>query len=94
MKFAIFNSEEGFAVILALIMIGMLTLLGILAIATSDDEITIAGNELQEMQAFYAAEAGLEKAAASIQWLDLTPRLKPTLFNPLLRVLWKMPKSL
>ena len=45
----------------------VLTLLGIAALQTSDDEVSIAGNEMQEMKAFYAAEAGLEQAAATLQ---------------------------
>ncbi|HWR81729.1 MAG TPA: hypothetical protein VN285_00345 [Candidatus Deferrimicrobium sp.] len=58
------KSERGVAALIALIMVGMLTLLGLAALSTSEDEISIAGNELHEMRAFYAAEAGLEKAAS------------------------------
>lgn len=61
------NSERGVAAIIALLMMGMLLLIGLAALTTSDDETTIAGNELQEMRAFYAAEAGLEQAAAALQ---------------------------
>ncbi|MBU0983835.1 MAG: hypothetical protein KKA42_08195, partial [candidate division Zixibacteria bacterium] len=60
----IMTSERGVATLIALIMLGLLTLIGLAALSTSDDEVTIAGNELQEMRAFYAAEAGLERAAA------------------------------
>jgi type II secretory pathway pseudopilin PulG len=60
------QSESGFATLIALIMVGMLTLIGLAALSTSDDEVTIAGNELQETRAFYAAEAGLEEAAADL----------------------------
>ncbi|MFH1687789.1 MAG: PilX N-terminal domain-containing pilus assembly protein [bacterium] len=63
----ILRRNDGFAALIALIMVGMLTLLGVAALSTSDEEVTIAGNELQEMRAFYAAEAGLEIAAAAIQ---------------------------
>lgn len=55
------------AALIALIMVTMLTLLGLAALSTSDDDVTITGNELQEMRAFYTAEAGLEKAAAAMQ---------------------------
>jgi hypothetical protein len=48
-------------------MVGMLTLLGLAALSTSDDEVSIAGNELHETRAFYAAEAGLNTAVANIQ---------------------------
>jgi Tfp pilus assembly protein PilX len=63
----IWKSERGVATLIALIMIGMLTLIGLAALSTSDDEIQIAGNEMQEMRAFYAAEAGLETAVAAMQ---------------------------
>jgi len=63
----ILRSDSGFAAMIAILMIGMLTLLGLAALSTSDDEVNIAGNELQEMRAFYAAEAGLEAAAAALQ---------------------------
>lgn len=53
--------------LVALLMLGLITLIGLAALSTSDEEISIAGNELQEMRAFYAAEAGLEQAAALIQ---------------------------
>ncbi len=62
----ILNSETGVATLIALLMVGMLLLIGLAALSTSDDEVTIAGNEMQEMRAFYAAEAGLEQAAASL----------------------------
>jgi Tfp pilus assembly protein PilX len=61
------NNKRGMASLIALIMVAMLTLLGLAALSTSDDEVSIAGNEKQETRAFYAAEAGLEKAAAALQ---------------------------
>lgn len=67
MFISILKSESGFATLIAIMMVGMLTLLGLAALSTSDDEVNIAGNELQEMRAFYAAEAGLESAAAALQ---------------------------
>lgn len=57
----------GFATMIALLLVGMLTLIGLAAMNTSDTDISIAGNSLQEMRAFYAAEAGLEQAAANLQ---------------------------
>ncbi|MDH4158175.1 MAG: PilX N-terminal domain-containing pilus assembly protein, partial [candidate division Zixibacteria bacterium] len=75
----ILNSHRGFATILALIMLGMLTLIGLAALTTSDDEVTIAGNEWQEMRSFYAAEAGLERAAAQLQYIYDSTGLPPTI---------------
>ena len=45
----IIQSESGFAALVALIMVAMLTLLGLAALSTSDDELSIASNEMQEM---------------------------------------------
>ncbi|MCP4683837.1 MAG: hypothetical protein GY867_00155 [bacterium] len=76
------TSQRGVATLIALILVGMLTLIGIAAISTSEDEVTIAGNEMQEMRAFYAAEGGLEMAAAALhQQYDSTgapPTIMPT----------------
>jgi len=65
-KFGI--NERGFATIVALMVMLMLVIIGVAAIKLADDEINIAGNEINEMSAFYAAEAGLERASAAIQW--------------------------
>lgn len=65
--FTALKSNKGVATLIALVMVAMLTLIGLAALFTADDEVSIAGNEIQEMQAFYAAEAGLDKAAAFIQ---------------------------
>ncbi|MCX6835453.1 MAG: PilX N-terminal domain-containing pilus assembly protein, partial [candidate division Zixibacteria bacterium] len=61
------KSNRGSVTIVAFLLMGMLLLLGMAVMKTSDDEVTIAGNEMQEMRAFYAAEAGLERATASLQ---------------------------
>jgi len=61
------RSNRGLAAFIALIVMIMLTLIGIAAIKISNDEVNIAGNELNEMKAFYGAEAGLERASAAIQ---------------------------
>ena len=61
------DDQAGFVTIIALLMVGMLTLLGLAAISTSDDEVQIAGNTFQETKTFWAAEAGLSEAAASLQ---------------------------
>jgi len=63
----VLKSQNGVATLIALIMMTMLTLIGLAALNTSDDEVSIAGNELHEMQSFYASEAGLDAASAIIQ---------------------------
>ena len=61
------QNERGIAMIIALMIMLMLTIIGIGIVKSSNDEVNIAGNELNEMKAFYAAEAGLDKATAIIQ---------------------------
>ena len=60
-------NERGLALFIALMLVLMLSIIGIGIIKSTNDEISIAGNELNEMKTFYAAEAGLDKAAAAIQ---------------------------
>ena len=67
MKYNYMKNESGLVTVIALLMVGMLTLIGIAAISTSDDEVAIAGNEMHDIKAFYAAEAGLEAATALIE---------------------------
>jgi hypothetical protein len=59
--------SNGSVTFIAVMMMVMLTMIGVAAIKLANDEITIAGNEMNETMAFYAAESGLERAAAALQ---------------------------
>ncbi len=61
------KSEGGFTTLIFLSLLLMLTLLGVNAIMTSTADVDIAGYELNSSYALYAAEAGLEKAAAALR---------------------------
>ena len=56
----ILRSERGFALIIALLVLLVLTLIGISAINTTIFETSISGNERVGTDAFYAAEAGIQ----------------------------------
>jgi len=56
----ILRNEKGFALIIALLILLVLTLIGISAISTSTFETSISGNERVGTDAFYAAEAGIQ----------------------------------
>lgn len=60
-------SQKGIALFIALMLTLMISIIGIGIIKSSNDEVSIAGNELNEMKTFYAAQAGLDKATAVIQ---------------------------
>jgi len=65
--FSRLQAENGMATFIALMVMLMMTVMGLAALKLAEDEISIAGNEMNEMTAFYASEAGLERAAAVIQ---------------------------
>ncbi len=60
------NSESGIVLVVCMIILLMLSLIGIASITTSNSEMQVAGNEMNSTGAFYAAEAGLEKATSEI----------------------------
>lgn len=62
------KSQSGFTIVIFLALLLMLTLAGINAVMTSTTEVDIAGNEMNESNAFYAAESGLEKATAEMKY--------------------------
>ncbi len=74
------NNESGIVLIVCLAILFMLSLIGIASISTSNNDMRIAENESRATGAFYAAEAGLEKAAASIARSYQTTGVAP---NPL-----------
>ncbi|TNF49203.1 hypothetical protein EP232_01675 [bacterium] len=56
------KSERGAALVIALFIIAVLTVLGVLVLNTSIVEVKMATNQRISSQVFYAAEAGLERA--------------------------------
>jgi len=60
MESNILRNEKGFALIIALLILLVLTLIGISAISTTTFETKIAGNERIGTDAFYASEAGIQ----------------------------------
>ncbi len=60
------HTQSGFTTLILLSLLLMLSLLGLNAIMTSTNEVEIAGYELNAQSSMYAAEAGLEAAAAKL----------------------------
>jgi len=65
------KDNKGMALVIALLMLLVLTLIGINAITTTTFETSIAGNERVATDAFYAAEAGIQVALNQLP--DTTP---------------------
>ena len=55
-----FEDEQGAALVIALIMLVLVTIIGVAATNTSIVETLISGADIQRQQAFYVAEAGVE----------------------------------
>jgi Tfp pilus assembly protein PilX len=60
LKLTTVDNQRGSALVVALLMLVVLTLLGIAAITTSTTEVEISGNEKLSKMAFYGADAGTE----------------------------------
>jgi hypothetical protein len=59
------ESEKGFVLITALVILVLLTFLGIFALNTTTTEIQISGNDRAYKQAFYRADSGISYAVQS-----------------------------
>ncbi len=71
MASSVLKSERGVALVIALIMLVILTLIGINSINSSVFETRISGNERVGSAAFYAAEGGVRVGVSRIP--DTTP---------------------
>lgn len=58
------NDERGFVMIVCLTLLLMFGVLGISSVMQSRSDMDVAGNQLRDVSALYAAEAGAEKAYA------------------------------
>ena len=67
---SILNNEEGVVIIAALMVLGLLTLVGIASTHTSNTEIKIAGHELIYQQNFYRAEGATLEAIRDMDGID------------------------
>jgi len=54
------NNERGIALVIALILLSILTIIGLAAINTSTIEVLISGSEKERQEAFYAADGGIQ----------------------------------
>ena len=77
--------EAGFALVLAVLALALLTLLGLSLAATTSMELQVATNYRWSRQAFYNAEGGLEAGRASLRdmsWGTVLPAARGTHWWP------------
>ena len=68
--------ERGAALIVSLLLLLVLTVLALSLINTSTFEIGISGNEKTRLEAFYAAEAGIQMALSQLPSMEAIPQTK------------------
>jgi type IV pilus assembly protein PilX len=76
-KKMILRDQSGVALVIALIMIIVLTLIGLASTFTSTFEIKLSGNKRGSTDAFYAADSGLQVTIGRIENFNLSQ------FNPI-----------
>jgi hypothetical protein len=70
------RSEKGTALIISLLLLLVLTILALSLINTSTFEIGISGNEKISLEAFYAAEAGVQMALSQLPSTEAIPQTR------------------
>jgi hypothetical protein len=70
------RSEKGTALIISLLLLLVLTILALSLINTSTFEIGISGNEKISLEAFYAAEAGVQMALSQLPSMEAIPQTR------------------
>ncbi|TSA10502.1 MAG: hypothetical protein D4R73_05160 [Deltaproteobacteria bacterium] len=70
-KTKIIKNEKGIVLITALLFLMVLTVLGTTAVMISSTDIKIGGNYKTSKQAFYNAEAGIERATDALKTADI-----------------------
>jgi hypothetical protein len=73
----ILNDQSGVALVIAMLMLLILTLMGTASITTSTYEIRLSGNKRGSTDAFYATDGGIQSALAAIDNFNLSARFVP-----------------
>jgi PilX N-terminal len=79
---AILQDQSGIALVIALLMMIMLTLIGLGSIFSSTFEIKLSGNKRGSTDAFYAADSGVQVIMANIKNFDLPGQYEDNKYNP------------
>jgi len=78
-KNSILENQSGAALVIALVMMIVLTLIGLASIFTSTFEIKISGNKRCSTDSFYAADTGIQVLKANVQ--NFSPN-NPSPYDP------------
>lgn len=78
----ILKNQRGAALVIALMIMIVVTLIGLASTSTSMFEIKLAGNRKGSTSAFYAAESGIQVSAANIQNFNLEGKYVDNKYDP------------
>ena len=78
----ILKNESGVALVLALVMIVILTLIGLASTYTSTLEMKLSGNKRGSTDAFYAADSGVQVTVANIENFSLPGKYVDNKYDP------------
>jgi len=79
---AILQDQSGIALVIALLMMIMLTLIGLGSIFTSTFEVKLSGNKRGSTNAFYAADSGIQVIMANIDNFNLPGKYVDNKYDP------------
>jgi len=78
----ILKDQSGVALVIALVMIVVLTLIGLASTYTSTFEMKLSGNKRGTTDAFYAADSGVQVTVANIENFSLPGKYVDNKYNP------------
>ena len=78
----ILTNENGAALVIALLMMIMLTLVGLGSIFTSTFEVKLSGNKRATTNAFYAADSGIQVIMVNIENFNLPGKYVDNKYDP------------
>jgi len=78
----IFKNQSGAALVIALIMLIVITLISLASSFTSIFEMKLAGNKRASTDAFFAAESGVQIVMAKIENFDIPGKYVAEKYNP------------
>lgn len=78
----ILGNESGAALVIALLMMIMLTLVGLGSVFTSTFELKLSGNKRGSTDAFYAADSGVQVVMGNLANFDLPGKYEDDQYDP------------
>jgi hypothetical protein len=76
------KNQSGVALVLALVMIVILTLIGLASTYTSTFEVKLSGNKRGTTDAFYAADGGVQVVVANVENFNLPGKYVDEKYDP------------